>query len=96
MLPDADDTAKTVLTLNLLGRPTSSRSMLDHFFSSKTHRMATYVGERNASFSANCNALRAILSSRSLGQYQAEIEALVSFLCEAWWNGDAVDKWVSR
>ena len=91
---DADDTAKTVLTLNLLGRPASPNSMLAAF--EKEEHFATYAAERNPSFSANCNILAALLHVANPEEYTQHIEKAVRFLCDCWWESGSslVDKWV--
>ncbi|OCL09618.1 Ent-kaurene synthase [Glonium stellatum] len=92
MLGDADDTAKAVLTLNLLGRPTSAGKMLS-YFSTKDGYLMTYLGERTQSFSANCNALEAALYAPDVQGTMYQISAITTFLCNSWWNGTVADKW---
>ncbi|MCJ1344331.1 hypothetical protein MMC31_002534, partial [Peltigera leucophlebia] len=65
VLADAGDTAKAILTLYLLGRTTSLDAMIEHFRSKQGH-FQTYLGERDVSFSANCNILKAILGDPGL------------------------------
>ncbi len=90
---DADDTAKALLTLNLLKKQTSPESMINHFRSKYKHFL-TYPGERDASFSANCNVLKALLESPDVNCYKAEVSSIASFLCDSWWSGAVKDKWV--
>jgi len=90
---DADDTAKALHTLNLLGRNASPSRMISHFRNDNGF-FRTYPAERNASFSANCNALSALLHSPNVGDYAADIVTNASFLCDLWWKGDIKDKWV--
>ena len=92
-LEDADDTAKTLLSLNALGRPTSPNAMIAAF-EGKDH-FKTFRIECNPSFSANCNILNALLSVSEPDQYAAQILKATVFLCDLWYNGDAKDKWVS-
>ena len=92
-IPDADDTAKTLLTLSLLGKPARVEQMIDHF-RAKTGYFRTYLTERDASFSANCNALQAILYTSDVGKYNQVISETSTFLCESWFTGAAKDKWV--
>ena len=68
MLADADDTAKSIYLLNLLGHTTSCDGMISQFMSPKGHMM-TYLGERNLSQSANCNAMICILNSPELQKH---------------------------
>ncbi|RDL34572.1 uncharacterized protein BP5553_07700 [Venustampulla echinocandica] len=91
LIPDADDTAKTILTLNLLGRPTSPDGMIANF--EATSHFRTYPGERNASFSANCNVLNALLHVENPGQYTKQISKTTIFLCKSWMAGNITDKW---
>lgn len=93
VLPDADDTAKAILTLNLLGEVAKPDRMIDHFKSENSH-FRTYLGETDASFSANCNILIALTHMPDLEGYNSCIESIVTFLSEAWWSGAQRDKWV--
>ena len=93
MLADADDTAKAVLTLNLLGRNTSPEQMISAFKSEDGH-ILTYPDERNASFSANCNALIAMLRAPEVSKHIQLIESLTEYLCQSWSSGRLKDKWV--
>ena len=93
VLPDADDTAKVTITLNLLGKRTSPDRMLAHFLADGHAR--TYPGERNSSFSANCNVLSALLHAPNPHQYRVQLIDIVTFLCDSWWDGPVTDKWVS-
>lgn len=92
--PDADDTAKTLTALSALGHPASPAGMLARF-EAETH-FKTYDGERNASFSANCNVLVALLSQPDPSDYQKQITKTLRFLVDLWWNSDGwiEDKWV--
>ncbi|KAK8104680.1 Ent-kaur-16-ene synthase [Apiospora kogelbergensis] len=91
--PDVDDTAKTISSLNMLGRPASPQSMIQAF-ETETH-FCTYPGERDPSPTANCNALLALLDQPDVSLYSAEIQKLAHFLCDVWWNTDGriADKW---
>ncbi|KAL9100074.1 MAG: hypothetical protein Q9163_004515 [Psora crenata] len=89
---DADDSAKTILSLNLLGRPVHAKSLTEHFRSNNSH-FRTYLGERDASFSANCNVLRALLEAPGAQDHIADIKNIADFLCESWWSGAIQDKW---
>lgn len=94
--PDVDDTAKTISSLNMLGRPASPQSMIQAF-ETETH-FCTYPGERDPSPTANCNALLALLGQSDVSLYSAQIQKLAHFLCDVWWNTDGriADKWVSN
>lgn len=91
-LVDADDTAKTILALNNERSAVGIEPMINHFKSSKGH-VSTYIGERNASFSANCNALQAMLKHQACKDHQHIVDVL-EYLCEAWRTADVRDKWV--
>ena len=92
LLADADDTAKTILTTNLLGIPTSPDRMIDEFEAS--NHFCTYKEERNASFSANCNVLDALLHTPHPADYCGPITKVTRFLCNVWYAGRIQDKWV--
>ena len=94
MPPDADDTAKTIITLCQLGKPPDPSQMIRHFKTEQGH-FSTYPGERNASFSANCNVLQALLCSNNVQDHLTQILSIAAFLCDAWWAGATHDKWVS-
>lgn len=89
---DADDTAKTLLVLSLLGYPAPHQGLLDEF-EGKTHFL-TYKGERNPSFTANCNVLVALLSQPDVSTLTPQIAKIISFLSSQWWesNGSIDDK----
>ncbi|KAL1845943.1 Phyllocladan-16-alpha-ol synthase [Diaporthe australafricana] len=90
---DADDTAKGLFVLNKLGSQRSVDAMVQRF-EVKGH-FQTYPAERDASFSANCNVLSALLLHKEVGTYQAQIYKCVRFLTRCWWNTDGPirDKW---
>ena len=98
--PDLDDSAESSLTLNLLGKKGLSPQILECFETS-TH-FKTYSKERDPSFSANCNALHALVTdmpyqSLNITKSMAAIEKITHFLCGQWWNAEKfpIDKWVS-
>jgi hypothetical protein len=93
MLADADDTAKSIYFLSLLGRPTNCDAMLKAF--EDTDHFKTYDLETKDSFSANCNVLIALLGSKNPFQHVSQISKALKFLCSAWNNGKWSDKWVS-
>ncbi|KAI0395381.1 Copalyl diphosphate synthase [Xylariaceae sp. FL0594] len=90
---DVDDTAKGILTLDLLGRTISPGPMIATFEAEKGFR--TYPSERDPSFSANCNALVTLLCQRDPRIFASQISKTVKFLCDIWWDTDGVitDKW---
>ena len=93
VLSDPDDTGKAIYTLNLLGRQTNPCQMIDQFKTSDGH-FQTYAGERNVSFSSNCNALNALLHAPDVEIYATEIISTTKSLCDLWWRGEVDDKWV--
>ncbi|KAF7904155.1 hypothetical protein EAF00_001489 [Botryotinia globosa] len=92
VLADANDTAKTIDTLNLLGDLVRPDKMISTY-ETATH-FQTYGSERTASFSANCNVLSALLNVRDPSCYIKQIGKAASFLYKAWSLGKVQDKWV--
>lgn len=84
-----------MLCLNLIGRAVDPKTVPQHF-KSKDGYFCTYLGERDASISANCNFLKALLEVPSVQNYVADIKDLLEFLCDSWWGGAIKDKWVRR
>ncbi|KAI0850465.1 Ent-kaurene synthase [Daldinia vernicosa] len=91
ILPDADDTARAILTLSLLKRPVSCGDMIKTF-ESQTH-FKTYSYESTESFSANCNVLNAIIRSTNPSLYIPQVNKSLNFLCQTWYEGKVSDKW---
>ncbi|KAF7935774.1 hypothetical protein EAE99_002754 [Botrytis elliptica] len=91
LLPDADDTAKCILTLCLVGRSVSAEQMIANF-EVKNH-FQTYALERNGSISANCNVLNALLHINEPNKYVGQILSTTEFLCNSWSAGKIDDKW---
>lgn len=91
---DADDTATTILVLNLLDQPVSVAAMLKEF--EEENHFKTYSHERNPSFSANCNVLLALLYSHDPSLYSCQIEKALRFLYKQFTDSelDVQDKWV--
>jgi len=93
MEADVDDTAKTLITLNVLGRPVGPDHMIATFETQPHFR--TYGLERDPSFSANCNALTALLNTPHASQASPQIKKIVTFPSNHWWktHGHISDKW---
>ncbi|KAI9692681.1 MAG: hypothetical protein M1820_009475 [Bogoriella megaspora] len=92
ILPDADDTAKAFQALYCLGKTSVDvNPMIDAFESEGCFR--TYSLERNPSFSANCNVLKALLSDPNPKRYTQRISTTISYLCKTWMSQPLVDKW---
>jgi hypothetical protein len=92
--PDADDTAKAITALQLLGQRPSFDALIERF-ELESH-FQCFPFERNPSFSANCNVLLAFLYSPDPSQYQSQITKCVRYIAYEWWNTDepVKDKWV--
>ena len=92
---DADDTAKAILALNLMGKPTSPEGLVKAFEVGK-HFM-TYPRERDSSFSVNCNVLEALLHCPNPAPHTPQIEKTARFVYNWWYksNDPIRDKWVS-
>lgn len=91
ILEDADDTARVILALQLLGKDVDPNQMIQIFQSEVCFR--TYEQEQHPSFSANCNVLLAMLGSNSVDEYTTKIEKALHFLFAKWENDDVFDKW---
>ncbi|KAL7778241.1 hypothetical protein CFE70_004918 [Pyrenophora teres f. teres 0-1] len=91
--PDVDDTSKTITSLNMLGYSASAARMVQIFEADDHFR--TYAGERDPSFTANCNALIALLHQPDFAQYTLQIRKITTFLCDYWYKSDErmKDKW---
>ena len=100
MEPDADDTAKGITALSLLGTEITRDPLVMKFGSGEWFK--TYSHERNVSFSTNCNVLMALVSSladkTSRKKYYALIEKIVTILANTWLEKPNCirDKWVSH
>ncbi|KAI7970750.1 hypothetical protein EIK77_007930 [Talaromyces pinophilus] len=90
---DADDTATTILVLNLLNQPVSVAAMLKEF--EEENHFKTYSQERNPSFSANCNVLLALLYSHEPSLHSTQIGKAINFLYKQFTESelDVRDKW---
>ena len=78
LLQDADDTAKTIITLSLLGKPVSLDQMITKF-ETDTH-LVTYGTEKTSSFSANCNVLYAHLHISNPAKYVSQLAKVAKLL----------------
>ncbi|ORY11849.1 hypothetical protein BCR34DRAFT_483610 [Clohesyomyces aquaticus] len=90
-VPDADDTAMTISTLGRLGRTVSVDRMFSEF-ECPTH-FRTYRGERNASFSPNCNVLLCLLQRRDSFENTSQIVKCAQYLADCWYTNATKDKW---
>jgi len=94
LLPDPDDTAKTILSLNLIGIPASATKMIAKF--EADDHFKTYSRERNPNFSANCNVLCSLLYMTDPDLYVDQISKAATFIRNCCWEESLKDKWVSR
>jgi hypothetical protein len=90
-LPDADDTAVSILALRQNGVNYDLSRLLETF--STNDHVRTYKLESNGSFSANCNVLIALLHSDNARGHMGNIAVSVDFLITAAENGSVKDKW---
>ncbi|KAI1149439.1 hypothetical protein F4825DRAFT_469094 [Nemania diffusa] len=90
-LPDADDTAKVIISLYGLGQQPSVDGLLSAF-ESENHFM-TYPRERNPSLTANCHVLICLLKSKNAISHIAQICKAALFLTERVFVGEVQDKW---
>ena len=91
VLEDADDTARSLMVLQCLGRSMSPDRMIENFQTDDYFR--TYRMEGSPSFSANCNVLLSLLGYSELRKYQHQIEKAVIFLLRAEESWPISDKW---
>lgn len=91
---DVDDTAKGIISLEELGYRVDPEKMIKEF-ESETH-FRTYSLERDPSFTANTNALLALLHRQDASRFSSQIIKAAEFLCKYWWDSDGEirDKWV--
>ncbi|KAI0466916.1 hypothetical protein F4859DRAFT_526196 [Xylaria cf. heliscus] len=90
-LPDADDTAKAIITLCDLGYSPSIDGLLEAF-ETKDH-FITYPNERNASFTTNCHVLISLLKITDCNFYISQIRKATVYVTSRAFVGDWRDKW---
>lgn len=93
-VPDADDTAKAIMALRCLGKSDTDVKPLVKTFESDSHFL-TYIGERNSSFSTNCNVLMCLSTVENARQHASQIIKTANFLSAQVLAGEFIDKWVS-
>ncbi|KAI0883796.1 uncharacterized protein GGS22DRAFT_180426 [Annulohypoxylon maeteangense] len=93
-LPDADDTARGLKALYYLGQQDNNIEGLIRAFESSDN-FITYPGERNPSFSANCNVLILLLVREDRAQHLAQIVKATRFLTNEVFRGVVNEKWIS-
>lgn len=91
--PDADNTAKAISALCLLGQTVSPQGLVVRYETREFFK--TYTQDRNPSFRTNCQVLKALLDllPGDTGQ-MPQINKLVTFICNCWWttNGRIEDQ----
>ncbi|KAK8117394.1 uncharacterized protein PG998_005675 [Apiospora kogelbergensis] len=92
-LPDADDTAMAIATLQYLGKAPDLGPFIDTFEADNHFR--TYDAERNPSISANCNALICLLSRDDRCNYVPKIVKALRFICNQVIAGNVREKWAN-
>ncbi|KAH3955393.1 hypothetical protein HBI81_039160 [Parastagonospora nodorum] len=90
-LPDADDTAKTISALHLLGWDQAAEPMIQSFEADAC--FITYEGERNPSVSANCNVLSCFLQTATPVVHTKQILKCATFITKTWSENSGPDKW---
>ena len=83
--------------MTLIGKGAPLDALVSQFSNGHGRPFFTYKGERDPSFTANCNALIAILSDPDrIPDMATYADTIASFICETWWNSDCTpgDKWV--
>jgi hypothetical protein len=93
-IPDADDTAKGIVTLHILRKKTEVSELI-RMFEAEDH-FRTYHGERNPSFSANCNVLICLLLQEDADKYVPQIAKAINFVTTQAFQGQVDEKWVSQ
>ncbi|TLD24149.1 hypothetical protein PspLS_06364 [Pyricularia sp. CBS 133598] len=91
--PDADDTAKGLMALELMGRHISPDQMIKVF--ERGNHFTTFGAERDPSLTSNCHVLLCLLRQPNVSQYYPQIIKTAAFICEYWWasQGRIRDKW---
>ncbi|KAI1370232.1 hypothetical protein F4677DRAFT_465656 [Hypoxylon crocopeplum] len=89
--PDVDDTAKGIMTLRILGKSPSIEGLISTFEAGDHFR--TYNGERNPSFSANCNVLICLLMLDGPSTHISQIVKVARFLTAQVYKDGVSDKW---
>lgn len=83
--PDADNTAKAISSLCLLGQPASPRGLMARFEGRDYFK--TYDQDSSPSFTTNCHVLKALLDLLPGNREQiSQIDKTVKFLCDCWWT----------
>jgi hypothetical protein len=94
--PDLDDSAKASIIMSLTGNSGRSDIIVNRF--SSAHGLRTYLGERNPSLSANCNALSSLLvDPMEYNDKSPTIKNVLAFIYDSCMGceGEIKDKWVS-
>ncbi|KUI56675.1 Copalyl diphosphate synthase [Cytospora mali] len=89
--PDVDDTSKGLETLHYIGQTGSVKSLIQTY--EADGHFITYPGERNPSFSANCNVLILLLTREDRAQHITQIMKAAQFLTSQVFGGHVKEKW---
>ena len=93
---DADNTARTISALALLGRSASPQGLIKRYETPEYFK--TYAQDKSPSFRTNCHVLKTLLDLIPENSEQMpQIQKIVAFLCNYWWttNGRIEDQSVS-
>ena len=93
---DADNTARTISALALLGRSASPKGLIKRFEAPEYFK--TYAQDKSPTFRTNCHVLKALLDLVPKNSEQMpQVQKTVTFLCNYWWttNGRIEDQSVS-
>ena len=91
---DADNTAKSILTLKLLSKDEKPGAIIS-FSKTDGGYFRTSLEDHKASFTENCIILQALLGAPNAQDHESEIVKIALCLCKIWKNGVVKDKWVS-
>lgn len=93
-LLDSDDHARAFLPVNRLEQEITTNSVLKHS-GSEGKRVSSIASIEGSEFNFRCNALISSTEAPDLEDGQNNMECLLASICEAWWNGDTMEKGVS-
>ncbi|KAF7191955.1 Ent-kaur-16-ene synthase, partial [Pseudocercospora fuligena] len=92
---DADDTAKGLLAIKLMGKAEGigPEALIRAF--ERHDGFSTFDDERNRSLSTNCHVLLTLLAWDTFTQHEAQILKVVTFITDYWWHSPGIckDKW---
>ncbi|KAK2051275.1 hypothetical protein LY76DRAFT_651418 [Colletotrichum caudatum] len=80
--PNADDTAKGLMALGLIGRHVAANKIIK-VFKGRNH-FTTFGSERDPSLTSNCHVLLALLKQPEISRYYPQILKTATFICDYW------------